>query len=76
MQVATSAIVIHGMYVNSTSSGTVKFFDGTGVSGTLVFNTITPAIGFHNLGDVKFTGGCYVQTGGTIDFTLFKKTTD
>lgn len=59
-----------GMYVNSTSAGTIKFWDNTAASGTVINNTITPAIGYHNLGDIAFTTGLYATIGGTLDVTL------
>lgn len=60
-----------GMYVNSTTSGTIKLWDNTSAAGTVINNTITPAIGFHNLGTVNFTVGLYATIGGTLDVTLF-----
>lgn len=62
--------ILKGMYVNSTSSGTIKIFDGTDNSGAVIDNTITPAVGYHNLGGVAFTTGLYVTIGGTLDVTL------
>lgn len=62
-----------GMYVNSTSSGTIKFWDNTAGSGTVINNTITPAVGWHNLGDANFVTGLYATIGGTLDVTLYYK---
>lgn len=62
--------VLKGMYVNSTSSGTIKLYDNTAASGTVINNTITPAVGYHALGDVAFTTGLYATIGGTLDVTL------
>ena len=59
-----------GMYVNSTSTGTVKLYDYLTASGTVIFNTITPAIGYHSLGNVHCTIGCYADIGGTLDVTF------
>jgi hypothetical protein len=37
----------------------------------LINNTITPAVGYHNLGNVSFNGGLYATIGGTaLDVTL------
>lgn len=69
-QVKTKPGVLRGMYVNSTSAGTIKIYDGTDNSGAVMHNTITPAIGFHNFGDEAFAIGCYVEIGGTLDCTL------
>lgn len=62
-----------GMYVNSTSSGTIKFWDNTSGATTVINNTITPAVGYHNLGDIAFTIGLYATIGGTLDVTLHYK---
>lgn len=73
---STSAIrtgtgILRGMYVNSTSSGTIKIYDNTAQSGTILNNTITPAIGWHNLGDAAFATGLSVTIGSTLDVTLY-----
>lgn len=60
-----------GMYVNSTSAGTVKLWDNTAGSGTVINNTITPAVGYHNLGNISFNVGLYATLGGTIDVTFY-----
>jgi len=61
---------LKGMYVNSTSSGTIKFWDNTSAATTVINNTITPAVGYHNLGSVSFNTGLYATIGGTLDVTL------
>lgn len=63
--------VLVGMYVNSTSSGTIKFWDNTAGSGTVINNTITPAIGYHDLGEAAFTTGLYATIANTLDVTLY-----
>ena len=40
---------------------------------TLMNNTITPAVGYHELGNGSFTGGLYATIGGTLDVTLYYK---
>lgn len=63
-----------GMYVNSTNAGTIKFWDNTVGSGTVINNTITPGIGYHELGSAAFTVGLYAEIGGTaLDVTLYYK---
>lgn len=69
--VKTGNGVLVGMYVNSTSAGTIKFWDNTSAAGTVINNTITPAIGYHNLGGANFTNGLYATIGGTLDVTLY-----
>lgn len=68
--IRTGASVIVGFYVNSTTAGTVKIWDNTSAAGTVKFNTITPLIGFHNLGGVACATGIFVTIGGTIDITF------
>lgn len=61
---------VAGMYVNSTSAGTVKLYDYLTASGAVIFNTITPAIGWHSLGNVHCATGCYAAIGTTLDVTF------
>ena len=71
--------ILSGMYVASTVGGTVKFFDhATSADGSVIFNTITPAIGYHNLGEIHCTDGCYAARGvsSTLDITLFVREAD
>lgn len=63
--------VLRGMYVNSTSAGTIKIYDSLTQTGTVINNTITPAIGWHNLGSSEFNTGLSVTIGGTLDVTLY-----
>lgn len=67
--VRTGAGILIGFYVNSTGGGTVLPYDNTAASGTKICNTITPAIGWHSLGPVRFTTGLYIAISGTIDIT-------
>jgi hypothetical protein len=69
--VKTGFGVLKGMYVNSTSSGTIKFWDQTSAATPVINNTITPAVGYHSLGDADFTTGLYATIGGTLDVTLY-----
>lgn len=62
--------ILRGMYVNSTSSGTIKIYDSLTQTGTVLFNTVTPAIGFHNFGDINFATGLSVTIASTLDATL------
>ena len=69
--------VLEGFYVNSTTSGTVKFWNNTtGVSGENLTGTITPAIGHHNLFGMKGTVALYADFGGTADITFFIRDED
>lgn len=65
--------VIESMYVNSTSSGTMIIYHGTAAANTgrvISAGTLTPAAGFHYLGNLDATAGAYVELGGTIDVTF------
>lgn len=69
--VRTGAGILVGMYVNSTSSGTIKFWDNTSAATTVINNTITPAIGYHPLGGASFATGLYATIANTLDVTLY-----
>jgi len=69
-QVKAGECWVAGMYVNSTSSGTVKLYDYLSATGSVIFNTITPAAGYHSLGNVHCETGCYAEIGATIDVTF------
>lgn len=69
--VLTGAGRLRGMYVNSTSAGTIKLWDNTAASGTIINNTITPAVGYHDLGNASVGTGIYATIGGTLDVTLY-----
>lgn len=62
---------LRGMYVNSTTAGTVKLWDSLSAAGATINNTITPAIGWHELGDCSFTIGLFATIGGTLDVTFY-----
>lgn len=62
--------ILRGFYVSSTSSGTITFYDNTAGSGTQITGTITPSVGWNDLGDVSFVTGCYAVISGTLDVTV------
>jgi hypothetical protein len=65
-------VILKGMFVNSTSSGTIKIYDSLTQAGTVVNNTITPAAGaYYPLGDAGLAVGLSVTIGGTLDCTLY-----
>lgn len=70
-QIKPGVGVLVGMYVNSTTAGTIKFWDSLTATGTVINNTITPAIGYHPLGGANFTIGLFATIGGTLDVTLY-----
>lgn len=65
--------VFAGFIVNSHTSGTLKFWDNTAASGSVLLNTITlpSGPGFYVFPvDISFGTGLYVTVGGTIDYTI------
>jgi hypothetical protein len=69
--VRTGAGILVGMYVNSTSSGTIKFWDQTSAATPVINDTITPAVGYHPLGNVIFGTGLYATIANTLNVTLY-----
>jgi hypothetical protein len=71
--VKTGAGRVAGFYVNSTTSGVIKFWDNTSAATTAITGNITPAVGAHAFpADGNFGTGLYVQVvSGTIDITVF-----
>lgn len=74
-QVKATAGLIAGFFVASNSSGTVKLWDDTTATGTVILNTFTiPAVGVYNFPvPIAFNTGCYATLGGTADITFFYK---
>ena len=70
--VKTGSGTVTGVVINSHTSGTLKLWNNTAASGTVLFNTISFAVGEHsiNLFDANFTTGLYATIGGTADITL------
>lgn len=61
---------LSGIFVNSSTSGTLKLYDNaTAASGTVICNTFTPALGYNPL-PVHFQNGLYATVGGTLDCTF------
>ena len=74
--VKSSAGTWHGFIVNSHTGGTLKVWDNTAASGTVLCDTITFAAGpvFQVWpSGIEFSNGLYFDVGGTISITpLFK----
>ena len=59
-----------GFYVNSTTAGTIQFYDDSATGTTTpICGVITPAIGFHRF-PVTFANGLYAVVGGTLNVTV------
>lgn len=67
----TGAGVLFRIVVNSHSSGTVKIYDGTSASGTVINNIFSfpTGSGVYTFGE-KFQTGLYITVGGTLDCTV------
>lgn len=69
--VRTGSGILVGMYVNSTTAGTIKFWDSLTAANTVINNTITPAVGYHPLGNAEFSTGLFATIASTLDVTLY-----
>ena len=70
--VKTGAGQVYGIVINSHTSGTLKLWDNTAGSGTVLCNTMTFAVGerFIPLLGATFGTGLYATIGGTADVTI------
>ena len=70
--VKTGYGTIAGVIINFHSSGTLKLWDNTAASGTVICNTITFGVGerFIEMKDISFNTGLYATIGGTADITI------
>ena len=72
--------VLSGMYVNSTSSGTLYLINGLSGSAIATYaigGVMTPAAGYHNLGNIQFSNYCYAYFGNAaLNITFHIKKTD
>lgn len=65
---------VQGVIINSNTAGTVKLWDNTAASGTILINTFsftTGTSGFLPLFGGTFGTGLYATIGGTADITIF-----
>lgn len=63
---------VQGIVINSHTAGTLKLWDNTAGSGTVLTNTMTFAVGerFIPLLGATFGTGLYATIGGTADVTI------
>lgn len=71
-QIKSGPGILVGVIINSHTSGTLKFWNNTAGSGTVLFNTITLASGerWIPLFNTNFDVACYLTIGGTADVTV------
>jgi len=70
--IKSGAGTLYGVMVNSHTSGTLKVWDNTAGSGTVLLNTITFNAGPQLLSfpqGISFNTGLFFTVGGTIDYT-------
>ena len=75
-QIDANAGTLYGIVVNSHTSGTIKLWDNTAGSGTVILNTITLTAGpnFINFPmGISFYTGLFITVGGTIDYTILSR---
>lgn len=67
---------VYGVIVNSHTAGTLKLWDNTAASGTVIVNTFTFDTGsqvYTFPAGVSFYTGLYATIGGTADITIIYK---
>lgn len=71
--IRTGAGRVYGVIVNSHTSGTMKLWDNTSATGTVICNTFTFTAGsgiYMFPEPIDFYTGLYFTLGGTLDFTI------
>ena len=58
-----------GIFVNSSTSGTLKLWDAATATGNVICNTFTPNLGWNSC-PMHFSNALYATVGGTLDCTL------
>lgn len=59
-----------GIFVASSSSGTIKLWDNTAGSGAVLANTFNAAAATWYPIPARFNKGLFITVGGTIDYTV------
>lgn len=62
--------MLAGIFVASSSSGTIKLWDNTAGSGTVLVNTFSAIAGTWYPLPFRFLTGLFITVGGTIDYTI------
>ena len=68
---AQNSVAVSTDGANATWGVSVTTLSGGTEAAPLINNTITPAIGWHNLGGASFSKGLYATIGSTLDVTLY-----
>ena len=75
--IATGNGKVYGVIVNSHTNGTMKLWDNTAGSGTVIVNTFhfPSGSGVYKFPEaIEFYTGLYFTVGGTLDYTLIYRT--
>lgn len=72
-QLATASGQLRGVFVSAASATpTIKIWDNTAPSGTILIDTFTPVAGtFYEFKEAKFSTGAYATLSGTVSATFF-----
>jgi len=66
--------VVHGVIINSNTTGSFRLYDGTSGAGTPIGGTFTPTTATSDVitfpKPLYFNTGIFIATGGTIDGTV------
>lgn len=71
--IKTGTGAVYGFIINSHTNGTLKFWDNTAGSGTVIMNTYTFPSGSGMVTfptGIEFYTGLYATIGGTADVTI------
>lgn len=74
--IRTGAGTLDGIIVNSHTAGTLKLWDNTAGSGTVIINTYTFPAGSGTYmfpEGISFYTGLYATVGGTLDYTILSR---
>lgn len=68
--VRSGAGALIGVFCSSSTSGTLKLWDSTAASGTVLVNTVSLAAGTFYPMPFNFQTGLYATIGGTAEITI------
>lgn len=75
-QIRPSAAYLCGLFVsNASATPTIKVWDSTTATGTVLIDTFTPTAGtYYNLPDIIANNGIYITISGTVSCAVFTAT--
>lgn len=75
--IRSTAGLLYGIIVNSHSSGTLKLWDNTTATGSVIMNTFSFPAGsgvYMFPTPIEFYTGLFATVGGTLDYTILTST--